>query len=318
MRRNGVCVYEKPCQENEIAVNGICVCKSGYTKDSYNRCVISCPNSDEVWSPTIGCCICKHENFAKINGVCQACPAYSKPNDKKDRCDCLPGYIFEPKCGKCFVEPRCPPNSIVVGTPEGFICVCNDGFIKTAEGTCQSCGPYSHPNFAKTECVCDDGYQWEAAWGKCMQIVTPSCPPRSSWNPQLLRCECKLSNEHLIGNECRACSYNEGWNGEACVCQTGYFKINGVCRTCDPNTNYNGQDCVCNLGYYGNRDKCLSCHSTCGTCSGPSENECLTCTDVSYTFSNGRCTRDGPCPVGLFYNNKLQTCKPCSSYCSSC
>ena len=151
-----------------------------------------------------------------------------------------------------------------------------------------------------------------------MKISTPSCPPRSTFNPDTLKCECKSYEEHLIDNECKPCGLYEGWNGEACVCQTGYFKIDGYCRTCDRNTYYDGSDCVCNLGFYGNRDKCYKCHSTCGKCSGPADDECLTCTDVSYTLSNGKCSRNLPCPKGLYYNADSKACKTCSSYCSHC
>lgn len=44
-------------------------------------------------------------------------------------------------------------------------------------------------------------------------------------------------------------------------------------------------------------------------------NQCLTCSDVSLTFTNGECKRDTPCPTGFFHDT---VCKPCSTYCSTC
>ena len=98
---------------------------------------------------------------------------------------------------------------------------------------------------------------------------------------------------------------------------TNYYKINGICQTCDINTFYDGTQCVCNLGFYGDGDKCYKCHETCGKCTGPNFNQCLTCSDVSYTFKNGCCTR-GECPVSLFYSPVSKQCEPCSSNCATC
>ena len=91
-----------------------------------------------------------------------------------------------------------------------------------------------------------------------------------------------------------------------------------MCRTCDLNSTYNGKDCVCNHGFYGNADKCNQCHPTCGKCSGPGAHECLTCTDVSFDLKNGYCSRNPVCPTGLFLDEGSKSCRPCSSYCSSC
>ena len=103
---------------------------------------------------------------------------------------------------------------------------------------------------------------------------------------------------------------------DGCVCVSGYNKIDGVCRTCDPNSTYNGRDCICNHGFYGNADKCDKCHSSCGKCSGPKDNQCITCSDVSYDLIKGKCIRNTPCPTGLFLDG--DSCKPCSSYCDTC
>ncbi len=36
-------------------------------------------------------------------------------------------------------------------------------------------------------------------------------------------------------------------------------------------------------------ESCLSCHSSCATCSGPADTECLTCASGTYRKSDGRC-----------------------------
>lgn len=42
----------------------------------------------------------------------------------------------------------------------------------------------------------------------------------------------------------------------------------------------------------------------------------MTCSDVSYDLKNGFCTRNSPCPTGLYLDK--DSCKPCSSYCDTC
>ncbi len=96
--------------------------------------------------------------------------------------------------------------------------------------------------------------------------------------------------------------------------------IAGICQTCDINSSYNTtlKDCVCNNGFYGNRTLCSKCDSSCGTCTGNGANQCITCVDVSYTLSNGACTKLTPCIPGYFQSSPSTNCTPCSSYCTSC
>lgn len=92
--------------------------------------------------------------------------------------------------------------------------------------------------------------------------------------------------------------------------------INGECKVCEIGEHFDGVGCSCNLGFYRNGLKCEACHSSCGTCSGPNANQCLNCSDITLTFENGSCTKDKPCPRGLY--QKGASCLPCSTYCSDC
>lgn len=213
---------------------------------------------------------------------CTPCPANSRPTADRTGCICLDGYVNDGF--KCVLAiPKCPEGMERIGD----------------------------------KCVCKDGYYMEA--GICKLV--PKCPIRTKWNPNKLTCECSVAGEYMINGACTPCRDNEGWNGKECACTTGYYKVNGVCITCAPNSFYTGKDCSCNIGFYGDgRNKCNKCHSSCGKCTGPAEDQCTMCSDVSYTFIKkgdcGICTRNSPCPVGLY--NERGECKPCSSYCSSC
>lgn len=100
------------------------------------------------------------------------------------------------------------------------------------------------------------------------------------------------------------------------MCSAGFFRVAGVCRVCDPATTYNGSDCVCNIGYFGTRDKCNKCHESCGKCTGPDANNCVTCADITFSFSNGYCAKNTPCAIGNYLNGS--SCAKCSDYCQMC
>ena len=101
---------------------------------------------------------------------------------------------------------------------------------------------------------------------------------------------------------------------------TGYYLIAGICQTCDINSSYNQtlKDCICNNGFYGNRTLCQKCDPSCGTCTGNGSSQCLTCVDVSYTFSNGVCTKQTPSVAGYFQSSPSANCTACSPYCTDC
>ena len=61
------------------------------------------------------------------------------------------------------------------------------------------------------------------------------------------------------------------------------------------------------------------CHETCETCSGPNEDDCLTCKNIS---PNGQLTlndrKECRCPPGQFYLSATKRCGQCHSECLSC
>lgn len=53
------------------------------------------------------------------------------------------------------------------------------------------------------------------------------------------------------------CPIYSYWNGQICICQSGYLMVNGQCQpvqppvpTCPQNSWFNGVSCACNQGYY--------------------------------------------------------------------
>ncbi len=100
--------------------------------------------------------------------------------------------------------------------------------------------------------------------GRCDKIPDPVCPPSipsipqnsitcpgtSVWDSANFRCFCNSTSLFLIGGVCKPCESNQGWNGNSCVCLTGFNLINSKCLKCDVNSVFRGGKCNCNFGYY--------------------------------------------------------------------
>lgn len=66
---------------------------------------------------------------------------------------------------------------------------------------------------------------------------------------------------------------------------------------------------VCPDGFYGDEDSndCEECHSDCVTCSGPEDNDCLSCEERK-TLENGECVSDHEvCPTKTFRSGETNT-----------
>lgn len=141
------------------------------------------------------------------------------------------------------------------------------------------------------------------------------CPPNSYWTGTTCQCQSglTLTNGTCISN----CGINSYWNGNSCVCNTGFYLISGTCTTCKPNSSYNpaDQSCLCNPGFYGNSQACYPCDSSCATCSGPANTQCLSCRTGGSLNPNGGCTNG--CPSGQFLNPS-NLCSNCMANCNVC
>lgn len=60
---------------------------------------------------------------------------------------------------------------------------------------------------------------------------------------------------------------------------------------------------------------CASCHSSCATCNGSSETQCITCRSGRFAF-DGKCLNN--CPDGYYGDKKRQECIECPNGCATC
>jgi len=106
-------------------------------------------------------------------------------------------------------------------------------------------------------------------------------------------------------------------SNNGCYCPTGQYLINQACVTCDPNSSYNSSlsTCICNSGYFGTYLACYQCNPSCKTCTGASNNQCLSCANNNNQLVNGVCQTG--CPAGQYINANNQ-CSQCSANCIDC
>lgn len=60
---------------------------------------------------------------------------------------------------------------------------------------------------------------------------------------------------------------------------------------------------------------CASCHSSCDTCNGSAESQCITCRSGRYAL-DGKCLNR--CPDGYYADKKRQECVACPTGCATC
>lgn len=67
-------------------------------------------------------------------------------------------------------------------------------------------------------------------------------------------------------------------------------------------------ECIenCPLGYFESKGTCVICHSSCLTCSGFAETDCLECKPWK-VYLNGLCV--DRCPFTYFLNHEIHKCE---------
>nr|CAD7434599.1 unnamed protein product [Timema monikensis] len=271
------------------------------------ECVRRCPSGS--FPGQTGVCIPCHESCGTCTGAgggnCITCaPAHLHVTDLAVCLQqCPEGYIHDighnlclpckPNCASCQDQPdHCDicENHLVLYNNECYA-VCPVYTYETEDYSCAPChsscetcrGPTSihcischHGHFSLNGgClkVCPQGYYEHRKRKECLE-----CPPG-----------CSTCNSTY----CITCE--EGWK----------LDKNGGCALCGSSH--------CDLGEYWEAGHCRPCHSTCETCTGPTEYNCISC-ESPLLLHGTQCLTT--CLTGLYLDQ--DTCMPCLHTCQSC
>ncbi|EAR84803.2 zinc finger lsd1 subclass family protein (macronuclear) [Tetrahymena thermophila SB210] len=282
-----------PTNQHLDTVSQTCVSKcsdNSYFDNSNNSC-FPCNASCKTCSgsSSIECLSCDPPNVLQINKCQSECDKgyfYSSIDKKCMKCDqnCK---TCENKSTECLT---CPPTKIL------------DSVTKTCVSNCAS-------------------NQYQDIPSMSCQVCDKTCKTCSGPTPQnCLTCE---QSFYLVNGKCVP------------VCIVGFFQDKDfTCKPCDPNCTscnlsssncqtckspfiLNKQQCVanCNSDQYidTTKNECAQCNSQCQTCTGPSNNQCLSCPQGK--FLNGSACLD-TCQEKQYSENNV--CKNCNQTCESC
>lgn len=315
------------CDDNILYIEG-CVSQSSSSL---------CLECDIGWvlSP-LGEMCCEDGTFYSL-GQCLACFMDCKTCDGNGSGDCLScndPNAFVGGSGKC--KCNTPDYNSISSNP--LVC----GY-KDCNANCISCiGPNSYDCFdcsannaivlvSPGPCVCMLGYYESIAYplecsgchedcNECSGLGQSECLTCKEAFAEVLNppntCQCK-DNYYKTSNDPLGCT----------PCYTDCLSCFGVletqCLICkDLNAKISSLTslCICNTGFYETSTNplgCSQCHSSCETCQGSSDSECLTCLDSNAVVSSS----PGYCLCKpMYYASVLDplTCSLCSSNCGEC
>ncbi|XP_072051183.1 proprotein convertase subtilisin/kexin type 6-like [Amphiura filiformis] len=197
----------------------------------------------------------------------------------------------------------------------------------------------------------DDCFKCKHFRDRITQNCVKYCPD-GQYPPTYMHERCKTCNK-----ECKTCVGPEPWDCTSCSddlflldgecleeCDNGFFADKGdnVCHRCDDlceeckDVPDNCQSCVagavldgnecklsCPSNYYLKDSQCLSCHTTCESCHGPDETDCISC-DIDLVHKGNRCVDDEQCGDGFYISTDIhggevsRECIACHPTCKTC
>uniref|UniRef100_A0A8C7J2L3 Fraser extracellular matrix complex subunit 1 n=1 Tax=Oncorhynchus kisutch TaxID=8019 RepID=A0A8C7J2L3_ONCKI len=159
------------------------------------------------------------------------------------------------------------------------------------------------------ECECREGRV------TCFLASCLTCPLGMLAVPRQGQC-CPECKQVQCQRDCLSCSGTPDQCESLCAgtsscatCEKDY-----ECSSCGGSLLLNNRQCVatCEPGSYKDHTQCLRCHASCSVCSGPSQQDCVWCSDPSHLLRDGLCVPD--CDQGYY----TQQGTSCDSSCSSC
>ncbi|CAD8148259.1 unnamed protein product [Paramecium pentaurelia] len=189
-------------------------------------------------------------------------------------------HYCQPYCLSCTDQQTCTQWDITY----------NSNVIKFSQVECLSNQYYFKPTLSFLDCP-------SSCLSCTSQLHCLTC--QTSYIQTKEGSVCKI-NQYEYQNQCYDCPI------ECNQCLSATYCIE--CLTINNIRLLNGQ-CVCIDGYYPIIDK------FCETCSGPTNNDCMTCKNISMIEKIGSTCS---CPLGTSYQEQTNSCNSCHFSCQTC
>ncbi|KAL4504526.1 hypothetical protein ABPG72_009972 [Tetrahymena utriculariae] len=270
------------------------------------------------------------------NTICLECINNTEFKLENNQCICNDGYFLYElsmqcllNCGdKYFIQDKCvdkcPPELKIVNNkscenecPQNFIAI-NQYCTRTyCDQNCINC---DRDQIHCIKCSQDYKLMKDTSCKQCDKVkqfydeVSYSC---QNCDSSCNSCKGKTSSD------CINCAFAKNpYKNNICVLECDRFQVGKknqktqliectYCYKLDGN-------CLdkCPLGYFFDTQfNCIKCHSSCLECSGPSEQDCISCQGKDYLQYSGQCTA---CPYQMFMNKNTNSCSLCHYSCISC
>lgn len=294
-----------------------CVCANGYYKSasSCSACNAGSFCVAEVSQP----CPAGQVQPLTAQSSCTPCTGVLVPNSAKTECVCPDGqYMGSNGCTDCEINNRCI---------NGISYPCDSSLYQyqpsKGQTTCLACG--SHFTLlgpTNTSCICEVGYY----------LNGDSCNVCQSgykcFNNQQIQCSSTEIQPSPAQGQCNSCSLNEVANSARtnCICQDGYFLLDGTCQLCTPGSKCTGgtiQLCAAqsDTQFYSDVSGATNCKICLNGTVSDSRDSC-TCLDTFFKTGDKcevchpgfKCYSNSAYPCGSHEYQDLpgqNACKPC-------
>ncbi|KAL4502619.1 hypothetical protein ABPG73_014376 [Tetrahymena malaccensis] len=269
---------KSPCSKCNGSADKCTSCITNYNLDNSSQsCSPTCDSSCKTCSEAKNAskCLSCNDGFYLDSGLCKKCISPCSTCKSSSEClTCENGYTFDVTSSKC--QPQCDSSCLTCNKPnDSNSCLsCKDGSFLNNLSQCLPC---------KSPCLKCIGQA-----DKCTSCITNYNLDNSS-----------QSCSPICDSSCKTCS--EAKNASKCLsCNDGFYLDSGLCKKCiSPcSTCKNSSECLTykclscissDFTYDASQFKCKSsCHTSCKTCSGPSQSNCTSCFD-SYYLDNNQC-----------------------------
>lgn len=276
---------------------------------------------------------CPPRSFPNQGGVCWPCHESCETcaGAGQDSClTCAPAHLHVIDLAVCMQV--CPEGYYENYDNKTCVpCEANCASCQERPDHCTSCDHHlvMHENQCYSACP---AHTYETEDYNCASCHLSCLTCNGSSESQCITCRSgRFSHDGKCLNSCPDGYYGDKKRQECMACPTGCATCsnNGFCLTCKENWTKNKKNrCIangsetCDESEYYDNGRCHTCHSTCETCKGPTEADCLTCSS-SLLLQNNKCVNT--CDDGYYMEagvcaKCLHTCNQCVSRmnCTSC